>query len=64
MVWFDYMLNRLQQEDVSKIEEYFDLSPGEEQPLSIWVFGRPAAGKTTTAAKSSKKTKEILRKKV
>ncbi len=49
MVWFDYMLNRLQQEDVSKIEEYFDLSPGEEQPLSIWVFGRPAAGKTTTS---------------
>ena len=49
MVWFDYMLNELQHEDVSKIEEYFDLSPGEEQPLSIWVFGRPAAGKTTTS---------------
>ena len=43
------MLDSLQQEDVSKIKEYFDLSPGEEQPLAIWVFGRPAAGKTTTA---------------
>ena len=43
------MLDSLQQADISKIKDHFNLSPGEEQPLAIWVFGRPAAGKTTTS---------------
>jgi|ETNmetMinimDraft_13_1059891.scaffolds.fasta_scaffold47087_2 adenylylsulfate kinase-like enzyme len=35
--------------DIGRIKEHFDLTPGNEPPLSIWIIGRPAAGKTTTA---------------
>ena len=38
----------LSQTDVDLMQEHFDLTPGDEPSLSIWIIGRPAAGKTTT----------------
>ena len=44
------MLDRLNGEEIQRITEYFDLSQGKERPLALWIIGRPAAGKTTTAS--------------
>jgi len=44
------MMNELNVSEIRFIEEYFDLSEGKECPLALWIIGRPAAGKTTTAA--------------
>lgn len=43
------MLNTLTEAEMGLVSEHFDLSHGEEPPLAIWIIGRPAAGKTTTA---------------
>ena len=44
------MLDDLNEAEIRCIEKYFDLSQGEETPLALWIIGRPASGKTTTAA--------------
>lgn len=43
------MLNALTEPEIRLVSEYFDFSRGGEPPLAIWIIGRPAAGKTTTA---------------
>jgi len=43
------MVHGLSEDEISWVEKYFDLSEGNERPLAIWIIGRPAAGKTTTA---------------
>ena len=42
------MVNGLNEAENKWIEEYFDLSEGQEHPLAFWIIGRSAAGKTTT----------------
>ena len=43
------MLETLTEAEIKLVTEYFDFSPGDESPLALWIIGRPAAGKTTTA---------------
>ena len=43
------MLNALTETEIGLISKYCDLSPGSEAPMALWIIGRPAAGKTTTA---------------
>jgi len=43
------MLNVLTKSEIGLVSKYFDLSPGSEAPTALWIIGRPAAGKTTTA---------------
>ena len=44
------MLNALTETEIGLVSKYLDLSPGSEAPMALWIIGRPAAGKTTTAA--------------
>lgn len=39
----------LNENQLRSIGRHFDLTKGEEPPLSLWIIGRPAAGKTTAA---------------
>lgn len=43
------MLNALTEKDIELVSEYFNFSPGRENPMALWIIGRPAAGKTTVA---------------
>lgn len=43
------MLNVLSELEIELIKEKYDFSKGMENPLALWVIGRPAAGKTTIA---------------
>ena len=43
------MLERLSEQEIKLVENHFDISDGNETPLSIWVIGRPASGKTTVS---------------
>lgn len=43
------MSNGLTELEIEKLGKHFDLRGGHERPLSIWIIGRPAAGKTSTA---------------
>lgn len=44
------MLDGLSEAEIRLVAEYFNLSEGNEHPLALWIIGRPAAGKTTTAS--------------
>ena len=44
------MLDELSDAEINCIEEHFNLSKGKEPSLALWIIGRPASGKTTTAA--------------
>ena len=43
------MHDGLSDTEIELVTKYFDLSAGNEKPLAIWIIGRSAAGKTTTA---------------
>lgn len=43
------MLNRLTEDEIALVGKHFDLTMGHEPPLALWIIGRPAAGKTSTA---------------
>jgi len=44
------MYDGLSGAEIQSVAEHFDLSEGNECPLALWIIGRPAAGKTTTAS--------------
>jgi len=44
------MYDGLSEAEIQSVAEHFDLSEGNERPLALWIIGRPAAGKTTTAS--------------
>lgn len=41
------MVGALNESEMRMLENHFNFSKGFEEPLSIWVIGRPASGKTT-----------------
>ena len=43
------MFEELSKQEIKLVEKHFDISNGIETPLSIWVIGRPASGKTTVS---------------
>jgi adenylyl-sulfate kinase len=43
------MFDVLNEAEIRWVEEHFQLSEGQEDPLALWIIGRPAAGKTTVA---------------
>lgn len=51
------MSNGLTDPEIALVGKHFDLTSGHERPLALWIIGRPAAGKTSTA----RILKEVLR---
>ncbi|MBI4373681.1 MAG: adenylyl-sulfate kinase [Deltaproteobacteria bacterium] len=43
------MPNGLTEREINLVGKHFDLTRGHERPLALWIIGRPAAGKTSTA---------------